>query len=123
MKFFSEIYYFKCEPREDYPPVDIYETEDSVVVLVDLPGISVEDVIVKVYRNELILEGVKQKPEEERKVKYICMEREFNTFRRRIDIPVMIDPSAGKAVYRDGVLNIILPKIEERVYKIKIDKE
>lgn len=123
MKFFREIYYFKCEPREDYPPVDIYETEDTVIVLVDLPGIKIEDIIIKVYGNELIIEGIKQKPEEEKNVRYICMEREFNTFRRRIHIPVAIDPSSGKAIYKNGVLNITLPKIEDKVYKIKIEKE
>ncbi len=123
MKLLREVYFIRRETREDFPPVDIYENEEAVIFVIDLPGISTDDVLIKVYGDVLIIEGTKRKPEDERAGVYICMEREFNSFRRKLPIPANVNPEAARASYRDGVLTVTLPKVEDRVYKIKIEKE
>ncbi len=120
---FEEIFCLKAGPRRDYPPVDIYEGRDEIVFMIDLPGVDVNDVLVKVYRNLFIIEGLKREPVNERSGIYICMEREFDSFRRILPIPVPVDPSGGRATYSGGVLKVTLPKPKDRVYKIKIEKE
>ena len=120
----KEVFYLKTGDKKEYPPVDIYETDDAVVFVIDLPGIEPEDdVLIKVYGKLLIIEGLKKQSRDERCGAYICMEREFNSFRRILPIPVSVNPGEGRASYRDGVLTVTLPKLEDRVYKIKILKE
>jgi len=119
----KEVFYLRAGPRKDYPPVDIYEGKDEVVFVMDLPGIDIQDVLIKVYRNLFIIEGLKREPVNERCGIYICMEREFDSFRRILPIPVPVDPADGRATYSDGVLTVTLPKPKDRVYKIKIEKE
>ncbi|HEC97350.1 MAG TPA: Hsp20/alpha crystallin family protein [Nitrospirae bacterium] len=119
----KEVFYLKTEARNDYPPVDIYERKNAVVFVIDLPGIETGDVLIKVYHDLLIIEGMKREPISERCGIYICMEREFDSFRRILPIPVPVNPADGRAIYSDGVLTVTLPKPKDRVYKIKIEKE
>lgn len=103
------------------PLLDLYETKEEIVVEIDLPGIGTDDVLVKVFEDLLIIEGIKREVEEERKIRYICMERNFESFRRMIRLPVAVNSTAGKAVYSEGVLKLTFPKIKEKVFKIKIE--
>ncbi|GBE01478.1 spore protein SP21 [bacterium BMS3Bbin06] len=119
----KETYLLNGETRRDYPPVDIYEREDAVVFVVELPGVLQQDVLAKVYNNLLVIEGVKKQHDNEKKGMFICMEREFSRFRRIIPVPVTVAPDKADAVLKDGILRITLPKAEDRVYKIKILKE
>ncbi len=119
----KEVFFSQSDPRKDYPPVDIYEKKEAVVFVADLPGIEEGDVRIKVYHNLFIIEGMKRQKADDRCGLYICMEREFDSFRRIISIPVPVNPAAGRATYSDGVLTVVLPKLEDRVYKIRIEKE
>lgn len=103
------------------PLLDLYETDDNIVIEIDLPGINPEDVLIKVFDDIVIIEGIKKATDDERRVRYICMERNFESFRRILRLPVSVDSIAGKAVYSDGVIKLTLPKVREKVYKIKID--
>lgn len=103
----------------DQPLFDLYETDDALVIEVDLPGINPEDILIKVFDDIAIIEGIKRR-ETERKVRYICMERSFESFRRIIRLPVTVNSMAGKALYLEGVLRLTLPKIRERVFKINL---
>lgn len=118
-----ERYFIQSETRNDFPPVDICERADAVLFFVDLPGINPEEVLIKIYDNHLILEGIKRQSVEERNGIFICMEREFECFRRILQIPAQVNPEGGIARYADGVIQITLPKIEDKVHKIKIIKE
>ncbi|HXX53856.1 MAG TPA: Hsp20/alpha crystallin family protein [Thermodesulfovibrionales bacterium] len=114
--------YFHKETAEDFPLLDLYETDDSLVLEVDLPGIDPEDVLIKVYDDLLIIEGIKRKTVEEKGFRYLCMERRFEGFRRTVKIPIPVNSTAGKASYSDGVVIVIFPKIKDRVIKIKVEK-
>ncbi len=105
------------------PLVDLYETDDNLVLEMDLPGINPDDVLIKVYEDVIIIEGIKRESRKEKKYRYICMERSFESFRRMIRIPVSVNPSAGRAEYTNGVITLVLPKIKEKVIKIKIENK
>jgi len=95
------------------PPVDILERENEVVIKVDLPELSQEEIDIRIEGSTLILQGerrlIKETPDEN----YIQIERPYGTFRRTFNLPKMIEQGAIKASYKDGVLRIVLPKRQE----------
>lgn len=108
------------------PLVDIYETGDSLVVEADLPGIEPERLVIKVYEDLVILEGVRTS--QDRAVtqggsRYLCMERYCRSFRRMIRLPISVNTMAGKARYRNGVLTLTFPKLKGRVIRIAVSQE
>lgn len=114
--------YFHSEAAGTLPLIDLYETGDSLVFEIDLPGIEPEDVLLKVYGNLVIIEGIKKERSDEKRLKYICMERNLERFRRVIKVPVPILSTEGTASYKDGVITLNFPKLKEKVIKIKIIK-
>ncbi len=122
MKITGELFYLREEAEKGFPPVDIYEKSDSIILLIDMPGVELRDVLLKIYRDELMLEGVKRKEKQEQG-SYLCVEREFRCFRRRIKLPAEVVPERGLAKYRNGVIIVTLPKKEDRVYKIEIETD
>ncbi len=119
----KSVLYFNRETAGSLPLVDVYETDDSLVLEMDLPGVDPNDVLIKVYEDVIIVEGIKRERHREKRFKYICMERSFESFRRMIKIPVPVDSAAGKASYRDGVVTLAFPKVKDRVIKIKIENK
>ena len=95
------------------PPVDILERGNEVVLKVDLPGVSQEEIDIRVEENTLTIQGerrlIKDTPEEN----YIQIERPYGTFRRTFNIPRMIRQEGIKASYKDGVLTIVLHRKHE----------
>ncbi len=116
------VLYLHSETSESLPFLDLYETESDLVLEMDLPGIDPEDVLIKVYEDIIIIEGIRREQRREKSIKYICMERNFDSFRRIVDIPVPVRISEGKASYNDGVITLIFPKIKDRVVKIRLEK-
>lgn len=104
------------------PLLDLYETDENLVIEIDLPGINPEDILIKVFEDIAIIEGIKREMEKEKRLRYICMERNFDSFRRIIRLPVAVNSMAGKAIYSEGVLKLTLPKIKKKVFKIKIER-
>ncbi len=115
--------YYQREGAGSTPLADLYETEENLVLEMDLPGIDPEDVLIKVYEDVIIIEGIKREEHKEKRLRYICMERSFESFRRIIRIPVPVNAVAGKAWYNHGVITLTFPKIKERVVKIKIENK
>lgn len=103
------------------PPIDLYETEEDIVIEMDIPGISKDDILIKVFDDLVVIEGIKRQTVKEERIRYICMERNFESFRRIMRLPVTVNSMAGKAVYSEGVLRLTLPKVRGRVFKIKIE--
>ena len=95
------------------PPVDILERGDEVVLKADLPGVTQNEIDIRVEEGTLTIQGerkfVKESPEEN----YVQIERPYGTFRRTFSIPRTIDQESIKASYKDGVLRIILPRRQE----------
>lgn len=96
------------------PAVDIFSTADSVIIEIELPSVRQEEIYLSVLRNTLTIKALKYECFDERKVNFVCIERSFGKFFRVVDIQCPVDTSRTKAVFRDGLLTITLPKIGEK---------
>jgi HSP20 family protein len=95
------------------PPVDIFETEDKVVLKAELPGLRKEDIEIQVRDNTLTLKGEKKFEKEVKEESYHRVERAYGSFQRSFTLPSTIKQDAIEASFKDGILEISLPKAEE----------
>jgi HSP20 family protein len=95
------------------PAVDIYETEDSIVIKAEVPDVDQKDIDVRIEDNTLILKGERKHEDQVKKENYHRIERYFGSFQRSFSLPATIDQEKVVATCDKGVLNIILPKKEE----------
>ncbi|MCL4425876.1 MAG: Hsp20/alpha crystallin family protein [Firmicutes bacterium] len=104
------------------PPVDIYETKDDVIVTTEVPGLKEDEVDLSVRKNILTITGtMKEEPDLEGRT-YHYRERRWGTFQRSFTLPVEVNAEAARASFRNGILEVRLPKAEEAKPKsIKID--
>lgn len=105
------------------PVVDILESESDLIVRAELPGVKREDVDVEVTGESLTVRG-ERKFDEASKDKFLRVERAYGTFERSFSIGVPVQPDKVKATFRDGVLEVVVPKAEEvKPKKIEIKAE
>jgi len=95
------------------PPVDILERGNEVVLKVDLPEVTQNEIDIRVEEGALIIQGERKFAKESSEENYIQIERPYGTFRRKFSIPKAIDEEGVKASYKDGVLRIVLPRKQE----------
>jgi HSP20 family protein len=95
------------------PSMDVSETEQAVVVQVDLPGLSREEIKVNVDKNVLTVHGEKRHESEEDEKRFHWTERTYGSFKRSFTLPSAVDAEKISAAYTDGVLTLTLPKTEE----------
>lgn len=95
------------------PAVDIQETDKEYVVKADLPEVKKEDVKVELADGVLTVEGERKMEKEEKDKKFHKIEREYGKFVRRFALPSEIDSAKLSADFKDGVLNVHLPKSPE----------
>jgi HSP20 family protein len=95
------------------PRVDIAETDNEVVVTTELPGVERKDAKLSVEDNVLTIGGEKKQEKEIKEKNYHCVERRYGTFSRSFALPTRIQADKVKATFKDGILTIKLPKIEE----------
>ena len=94
------------------PPVDIYETDEALVLKAELPGVSKEDVHVEIHQNTLLLRGQRRHEAEVKEENYHRVERAYGSFQRSFMLPTLVDQEHVQATYHDGVLELRLPKSE-----------
>jgi HSP20 family protein len=94
------------------PPVDIYETDDALVLTVDVPGVSKDDVSIEMHQQTLTLKGQRPHKAEVKDDRYHRKERVYGTFQRIFTLPFQVDQEKVQATYHDGVLELRLPKLE-----------
>lgn len=95
------------------PSVDIVEKSDAFVVTAELPGVRSEDVKLNMTNNVLSLSGEKKFEREEKESNYYRAERAYGTFQRSFTFPVPVEANKIKAMYKNGVLTITVPKGEK----------
>jgi HSP20 family protein len=106
------------------PSLDVYEEKDSVVVKAELPGMKKEDVEVNLAGEILTIKGEKKEDKEVKEDNYYRRERSYGSFLRSVGLPCEVKSDEIKASFKDGVLEIRLPKTEESKKKsisVKID--
>ncbi len=103
------------------PPADIYETQSKVILKVELPGIDIEDVEIEVKDSFLVVKGDKRQRVTTNEY-YHRMECSYGAFQRIFSLPVVIDRTQIQATLSDGVLTIVVPKIEkEKLIHVKVE--
>jgi len=95
------------------PSVDIYETDEAIILKAELPGIKKEDVSVEVKDDVLTLRGERVEDKEIKEGSYFRKERCFGRFSRAFNLQHRVQPDKIKAKFKDGILEIEIPKPEE----------
>jgi HSP20 family protein len=107
--------------REHVIPVDLYETDESVVARAALPGVSAEDVDISVSDDLLTIKGETRHEEKDEREHFLRRELSYGAFSRTLPLPASVDADKATAEYEGGVLTITLPKVEgSRTKTIKI---
>jgi HSP20 family protein len=101
------------------PSVDIYEDKNDVVIKAEIPGMKKEDVSVSISDEILTISGEKKAEENVEKKNYHRIERTFGSFTRRMRLPPGLQEDKVKAVFKDGVLEVRIPKTEAAKQKAK----
>ncbi|MFQ5441730.1 MAG: Hsp20/alpha crystallin family protein [Thermodesulfobacteriota bacterium] len=102
------------EPITHIPNIDMFSTAEVLTIEVELPGVRKEDLELALVKNTLRLTALKFECFENNKVNYVCMERNFGRLYRTLDLPFPVDTSRIKAVYKDGILTITMPRVEDK---------
>jgi HSP20 family protein len=100
--------------RRWVPAMDLVETDDHLVLRADLPGMSHDDVAIEIKDGVLTVSGERRAADEDKSKGYYRVERAFGRFSRSMTLPDGIDVDAVDAEFADGVLEVRIPKPEER---------
>lgn len=106
------------------PSVDIFEDGSDVVVKAELPGIKKEDIDITLTDNTIMIAGEKKREEEIKKKNYYRWESSYGSFNRTFSLPAEVKLDKVKSTFKDGVLEIKLPKTEEakkKEIKVKVE--
>ncbi len=105
--------FFRTKPEISSISVDISETGSEVIIRADLPGFKKEEIKLRATEDEVIIEGEKKEEKVEEEENYFRKERRYGKVKRVIPLPVQVIPEKAKAKFRDGVLEIRIPKVEQ----------
>ena len=95
------------------PALDLYQSNDNVIAVVELPGMRKEDIEISLHNGTLTISGERKRENSSNGDKAERTERYVGTFRRSIALPTRVDAGKVSATYRDGILTVTLPKAEE----------
>lgn len=112
------------ELREFSPSVDIFEDGNDVVVKAEIPGMSKDEIELNITDDIITISGEKKSEEKTEKKGYFRLERSHGSFCRSLTLPVETQTDKAKATFKDGVLEVRIPKSEaakQKVKKIRID--
>jgi HSP20 family protein len=102
------------DARRWVPPMDLVEADDHFVLKADLPGLTEADVNIEVQDGTLRISGERQAEHEQRERGWYRIERSFGSFARALTLPDGVDPDSIQAEFKQGVLEVRIPKPEER---------
>lgn len=106
-----------------YPAINLWANEDSAFLTAELPGFNIDDIDVNVLDNTITISGERKPEELPEGTKTHRKEIQYGKFSRAIQLPYRIDTNKVKATYKNGVLEVTLPRIEDdKPRKINIKK-
>ena len=107
---------------EFVPALDVIENKDDFTVKMDVPGIDAKDIEVKLEGDTLFVRGEKKFEKEEKGKNFQRMERSYGSFNRTVEFPIPVKADAIKAVCKNGVLEMTIPKSEHaKAKEVKIE--
>ncbi len=107
------------------PSVDIFEEKDDIVLKTELPGMTKDDIEINLTDNMITLSGEKKREEKMEEKNYYRLERSYGSFKRSFTLPAEVQSDKAKASFKNGVLEVRVPKTEEakkKAVKIKIEE-
>jgi HSP20 family protein len=96
------------------PNIDLSEDANEIVIKADVPGVHAKDLQIVIKEGFLQISGEKRQPVHRNKVRYICLERSYGKFCRKLYLNAAIDINAVRAKLHDGLVTIWLPKLPNR---------
>ncbi len=104
------------------PNIDVYDRQGEVVLKAELPGVSREDIDITVTKDAIILKGKVVRDEDVKDEHYYVRERVFGSFSRTLALPIEVESEKTSASFKNGVLEIVMPKkAEAKAKEIKVD--
>ena len=104
------------------PAVDIYETADTIVMKAELPGVAREDIQIQIDGSTLTLKGQRRFAKDVQEESYLRIERAYGSFHRSFTLPATVQQEKVRALFKDGVLELTLPKAEDsKPKRISVD--
>ena len=100
------------EEAEWTPAFDVSETDDEIIVKAEVPGMDKEDINITVSDGILTVKGERKQEKKEETEHFHCVETHYGMFSRTLRLPAEVEADKVDATYKDGVLNITLPKPE-----------
>jgi HSP20 family protein len=116
--------WFRTDGFANVPALDVFEDKDDLVVKAELPGMEKDNVEVNLTDHTLTIKGEKKKEEEIKEEKYYRSERSYGNFVRTLELPVTVQADKVRASFKNGILEVRLPKTEEaktKEIKVKVD--
>ncbi len=110
--------------EEIVPSVDIFEAEGDVVLKAELPGMKKEDIKVTLTDTDITISGEKKKEEEVKRKDFYKYERSYGSFCRTFSLPAEVKADKVKSIFKDGVLEVRMPKSEKaksKEVKVKVE--
>ncbi|GAX61828.1 small heat shock protein [Candidatus Scalindua japonica] len=95
------------------PDIDIAETDNDIIVNAEIPGVDPKNIDISIVNDMLIIKGEKKEEKEEKEKSYHRVERTYGSFTRTIELPAQVNKEKVEAKEHQGVLKIILPKMEK----------
>lgn len=95
------------------PVMDVYETGDAIVVVAEVPGLTREDIDIKIDQGNLVLQGERKFGKDVKEENYHRIERHVGRFSRSIALPPSVNTDAVEAKLRNGILEVTLPKTNQ----------
>ena len=112
---------FNATAARDFPPINIWLGENSVVLTAELPGITRDDVDLSLQEDVLALAGKREPKSQEQNANWQRRERAYGSFSRAVQLPFRVDPDKVQARFNNGILEIELQRLEaDRPKKIEI---
>jgi HSP20 family protein len=113
---------WRGEARVWAPEVDMVDRQDEIVIRADLPGLEQKDLEVSVQEGVLTIRGERKEEREEKQEDYYCAERRAGSFARTLTLPAGVEAEKVRATFKNGVLEVHLPKTpkaQEKKIEIK----
>jgi HSP20 family protein len=106
------------------PEVDMFESNGNLILKAELPGLKKEDIEVTLTDGSITISGEKKQEDEIKRKDYYKLERSYGSFCRTFSLPMEVKGDKVKSTFKDGVLEVVMPKSEEaknREMKLKIE--
>ena len=112
---------FSTATARDFPPINIWLGENSVVVTAELPGVTAADVNLNLQEDVLTLGGKREPKTQQENITWQRRERAYGTFSRAVQLPFRVDADKVQARFNNGILGVELERLEaDRPKKIEI---